>query len=66
MDYSVIGDTVNVAARLEGVAGPGEVVITDATRNLIGDAFRIEERQPVNVKGKSHPLRVYNVLERIA
>ena len=65
MDYSVIGDTVNVASRLEGVAGRGEVVITETTRDLIGEHFKLEEREPVRVKGKNEPIHIFNVLNRI-
>ncbi|MCF7915632.1 MAG: PAS domain S-box protein [Spirochaetaceae bacterium] len=65
MDYSVIGDTVNVAARLEGVAGPGQVIITQKTRDLIGDKFKVKALEPVQVKGKVKPLNIYNVLKKI-
>lgn len=65
MDYTIIGDTVNVAARLEGVAQAGEVIITKSTRDMLGDHFRLEERTPVKVKGKKAPIPIYNVLERI-
>jgi class 3 adenylate cyclase len=65
MDYSVIGDTVNVAARLEGVAGKGEVIITEITRDLIGDRFKLEERKPVQVKGKSKPIHIFSVLNQV-
>jgi len=65
MDYSVIGDTVNVAARLEGVAGAGEVIITENTRDLIGDSFKLKELKPVSVKGKSKPLHIFKVINRI-
>jgi class 3 adenylate cyclase len=66
MDYSVIGDTVNVAARLEGVAEAGQVVITKDTRDLIGDRFKVKERKPVKVKGKEQPIPVFNVLKLIS
>jgi adenylate cyclase len=64
MNYTVIGDTVNVAARLEGVAGPDEVIITQITRDYLGDHFRLEERKPVKVKGKSRPLHIFRVLKQ--
>ncbi len=65
MDYSVIGDTVNVASRLEGIAGRGEVIITEDTRELIGDHFKLEEREPVEVKGKNRPIHIFSVLDRV-
>jgi len=62
MDYSVIGDTVNVAARLENIAEADEVIISQETRNLLGDKFRVEERPLVRVKGKEKPMQIFNVL----
>jgi len=64
MNYSVIGDTVNLAARLEGIAGPDEVIVSQTTRNQIKDMFLFEERPAVKVKGKEKPVKIYNVLGR--
>ena len=61
MDYTVLGDTVNTAARLESIAEAEEVIITQATRDLIGDRFQIEQRKPVRVKGKAEALTIFNV-----
>lgn len=65
MDYTIIGDTVNVAARLEGIAEAGEVIISQSTRDHLSDYFKLEERKPVMVKGKTKPIPIYNVIDRI-
>lgn len=64
MDYSVIGDTVNVAARLEGVATAGEIIITEQTKELVENYFLLEKRDAVKLKGKAKPLQIYNVYGR--
>jgi PAS domain S-box-containing protein len=62
MDYSVIGDTVNLAARLESAAGAGEIIISQSTRDNLGDRFELEKRESIRVKGKERPIQIYNVL----
>ncbi len=60
--YGVLGDEVNVAARLMQAAAPGEIYIRESVRRALGDAFRCEELPPLKVKGKSDHLIVYRVL----
>jgi len=62
MDFTEIGDTVNVAARLEGVADPGEIIISDDTRQHLGDRFTLETRPPAQVKGKAQAIPIFNVV----
>jgi adenylate cyclase len=62
LDFTAIGDTVNTASRLCGVAGAGEVVITEECADLLTDGMPVSELPPLVVKGKSHPLRVFQVL----
>jgi adenylate cyclase len=62
MDYSVISDTVNTAARLEGVATADDIIISASTRDAVGDRFKIKELPPVKVKGKEKPVPIFNVL----
>ncbi len=61
MNYSIIGDTVNIAARLEGVAAAGEIIITQETKDLLDDMFILDKRKPVLVKGKAKEIIIYNV-----
>jgi class 3 adenylate cyclase/tetratricopeptide (TPR) repeat protein len=58
-DVTVIGDTVNVAARLEKAAGPGEVLCGRLTVELARGRVRFRERQPVLLKGKREPVGVW-------
>ena len=58
----VTGDPVNVAARLERAAGPGEVLISEPTLALVGAAVRAEAIEPLSARGKSEPLPAYRLL----
>ncbi|GAB4410593.1 MAG: adenylate/guanylate cyclase domain-containing protein [Anaerolineae bacterium] len=59
--YTVMGDAVNVASRLEHVSERGEILISEATYNLTNRLFVFEEREAVAVKGKSEPLKIYQL-----
>ena len=65
-DAVVLGDSVNVAARLEQAAAPGEVLIGEATYRLVRDAVTVEAVAPIEAKGKSEPLTAYRLLEASA
>ena len=56
------GDAVNVAARLEQAAQPGEVLIGQPTLTLVGDAAEVEPLQPLDLKGKTDPVPAYRLL----
>ncbi|GEM_PF-1977337 len=63
MEYTVLGDTVNTASRLSGVAKNDEVIISQATVNLLeGSGAKLEDRGEVRVKGKAEPVKIYAVL----
>jgi class 3 adenylate cyclase len=54
-----IGDAVNVAARLEQAAAPGEIVLGAETLRLVRDAVEVEPLEPLSLKGKSEPVRAF-------
>ena len=62
-DYTVIGDHVNVAARLESAAARGTVLISEDTYDLIEEWVAAKMLGPIEVKGKSDPIEVYQVEE---
>jgi class 3 adenylate cyclase len=59
----VSGDTVNVAARLEHAAGPGEVLVGETTHRLVADAVRVEPVAPFVPRGKTAPVTAFRLLE---
>jgi adenylate cyclase len=65
IEYTVIGDTVNLAARLEPKAKPGGILISDATYQLVKDIVQAEKLSAIEVKGRTGQVEVYAVQEII-
>ena len=63
LDYTVIGDVVNTAQRLESAAKPGQIVISESSYEKVKEYFKCEKVGKVNMKNKSNPLVIYEVIE---
>ena len=61
MDYTAVGDTTNVAARLLQAAAPGQVVISQAVQRAVGGYFETESLGPLSLKGKGEPVSAWLV-----
>ena len=61
LEYTVIGDSVNVSSRLCGAAGPGEILLSEAFRDGLTAPPALEPLPPMELKGKSQPLPVFRV-----
>lgn len=59
--YAPIGDDVNLAARLMGIADEGEILVSGRVCAVLGEAFALEARPPLSLKGKAEPLPVFAV-----
>jgi class 3 adenylate cyclase len=57
-----IGDALNVAARLEQAAAPGEILLGDETLRLVRDAVEVESLEPLMLKGKSAPVHAFRLV----
>ncbi|HEY1015366.1 MAG TPA: adenylate/guanylate cyclase domain-containing protein [Herpetosiphonaceae bacterium] len=64
LEYTVHGDTVNTAARLEGKADPNSVYTSEATVAQLGKDYAVQEVGPLQLKGKAQTVQVYKVLGR--
>jgi class 3 adenylate cyclase/tetratricopeptide (TPR) repeat protein len=62
MDYTAIGDTTNVAARLQESADPGHIVISDVTHRLVVGYFHARPLGGLSLKGKTEPVQAWDVI----
>ena len=61
MDYTVIGDTVNLGSRLCSAAGPGEIIVSKEVIKNQEDKFLFKELEPILVKGKKNKINIFKV-----
>lgn len=62
-EEAVVGETPNLAARLQGMATPGQVVISETTRGLLGELFDLTDLGEQDLKGIAAPTTAYSVLD---
>ena len=61
-EQAIVGETPNLAARLQGVAEPNSVVIAESTRKLVGNLFELEDLGAQDLKGIAGPVRAWAAL----
>ena len=61
-ERGIVGETPNLAARLQGIAEPNTVVIAESTRRLLGNLFELEDLGPKDLKGIARPVRAWAAL----
>lgn len=63
LDYTVIGDVVNTASRLESAAKPGQIIISENSYERVKESFKCKKVGEVNLKNKARPIMIYEVVE---
>src|SRR5262245_25927735 len=63
MDYTIIGNEVNLASRLQSHTEPGSIIMSHETYSLVKDMVLAVEQEPIQAKGFAKPVRNYKVLD---
>ena len=63
LDYTVIGDTVNIAQRLQSVAKESQIIITETAYQKVKESFNCRKVGEVSLKNKANPMNVYEVMD---
>ncbi|MEO5892361.1 MAG: adenylate/guanylate cyclase domain-containing protein [Ferruginibacter sp.] len=63
LDYTVIGDTVNTAQRLQSIAGPGQIIISEQAYDKVKESFNCRSAGEVKVKNKANSMNIYEVMD---
>ena len=63
LDYTVIGDVVNIAQRLQGVAKEGQIIINQESYEKVKESFNCRKVAEVSLKNKSTPVTIYEVMD---
>jgi class 3 adenylate cyclase/predicted ATPase len=61
-EHAIVGETPNLAARLQGIAEPNSVVVAESTRRLVGNLFEIEDLGSPELKGIAEPVQAWEAL----
>ena len=62
VEFNAVGDTINLASRIQGLADPGTTYVTEDTFKLTEGLFRFEALGRKEIKGKEEPVKVYQVI----
>ena len=63
LDYTVLGSPVNLAARLQGLATPGKILVSEATQKLIKEHIRLKKFSEITPKGFSRPTQTFEIVD---
>jgi adenylate cyclase len=62
MDFTAIGDAVNVAKRIQEAAQPGSILVSEEVYQRVGDSIRVKPVEPLVAKGKRDPIKVFELI----